>query len=225
MRTRTILNVCAILALSASACKKEPTVTTPPGEGETPQADRPDAVAAPSEPSPVVAPAAASPSAGEPVRTPLAQDVLKPGVRFQFALRDSPDVLKNTTETCAAKARGDAEKQAACIGAIEREGATEGIRFEKEGDRLVWVSYGEKAGGNEDIFLRGPVELLPSGPSEFKMRPVGAFTGQQAKGMGIDTLDAARASRTVMTVQVLDSNTVAMPAPAPKGLLVYHRKS
>jgi hypothetical protein len=150
--------------------------------------------------------------------------VLQPGVKFQFALKDSPDVLKKTTEECAAKAHGDATQAAACLGAIEREGATEGIRFEKEGAGLVWVSYGERSGGGEEIFLRGPIEVLPGAPSELKFRPAGAFVGMQAKEMGLEAFDAAKAAQVVMTVQVVDARTVAMQAPGPKGRLVYHRK-
>lgn len=222
IRMRTVLTTCAALALSVTACKKE-TPAEPTGPGATPSEEA-DAVAVPAEPSPVVAPVPVSPSAAEPQRIPLAQDVLKPGVRFQFALRDSPDVLRNTTDQCAAEAHGDAGKQAACIQAIETQGEREGIRFEREGERLVWVSYGQTPAGAEEVFLRGPIELLPGAPGELRFQPAGPFTGLQAKGMGIDTFDATRAGQHVMTVQVIDDHTVAMPAPAPKGRLVYHRK-
>ena len=193
-----------VCALSMAACKEPPPPVEPPSSPPEPRAlpDAPTPTA-----SPTVAPLAILP-------------IVTNGAHFQFSLKESPDALKLQTARCAADAKGDAAKQAECLTAVEKEAATEGIRFEQEEGRLMWVSYGVDKDGKEEIFLRGQIALLDAPADEVHFRPLGAFTGKQAAEAGFDKFPADK----FLTIKALDAKTIVMQAPPPKGALLYHRQ-
>lgn len=211
MRSTHLIVLSSLLALAA--CKDPPRlVPVPP---DAPAAPVVEPVPTPTPPTPTDAPAAPSPTAAAPVAIlPL----LEGGTRFQFSLRESPGALALQTAQCAQKAAGDGAKQAACLAEVEKEAVTEGIRFEQEGTTRLWVSYGMGADGKEEIYLRGPIQVIASPAHELRFRPAGPFTGKQAAEAQLDKLPAER----FLTVRSIDAHTVAMDAPPPKGTLVYH---
>ena len=176
------------------------------------------------EPQTVVPPSAPTPTSVAPQATPTTaaiaiQPMIADGAKFQFSLKESTDALKLQNGLCAQEAKGDAAKQAACLAAVEKEGAAECIRFEKDGDKLLWVSSGVGKDGKEEIFLRGPIALLDAPVDELHFRPAGPFTGKQAAEAGFDKFPADK----FITVKATDDRTLVMQAPPPKGALVYHR--
>lgn len=106
---------------------------------------------------------------------------------------------------------------------MSKAGASEGIRFEKEADQWIYVSFGAKD-GSEEIFLRAPIAKLDGAAHEFKFKPSGPATGSQVSPENAGKFDQAKADAMIMTVEVVDATTVAMNAPLPKGRLVYHKK-
>lgn len=173
------------------------------------------------DPSPTTPPTAVSPTTG--AATSPIKSVIANAAHFQFSLKESADALALQTANCQKEAAGDTTKAAACLAAVEKEGAGEGIRFEQEGEKLIWVSYGLDPQGKEEIYLRGPISLLPAPDSELHFRPAGTFTGKQAAEMGLDKNPDALPPGKFMTVQAKDDKTLVMLAPPPKGALVYHR--
>ncbi|MBM4342814.1 MAG: hypothetical protein FJ100_05505 [Deltaproteobacteria bacterium] len=226
-RSRLVL-LAAALSIVSGACKKEPPPAPPEPpkteepKGEAPKAEEPPAAAsptaAPAEASPAAAPAAASPTAA-----PDAASVLTPGSKFMFALADSPDAMALHKKGCDEEAKGDADKAKACMDKVAAQGANEGIRLEKEGDQWVFVSFGKKDDGSEELFIKGPVAKVDSPAHEFKFKAAGPAAGVQALKMGLDKFDPAKADAMIMTIEVVDATTVAMPAPPPKGRLVYKK--
>lgn len=198
--------------LIAAACKEPPPAPMPPPEA--PPVEAP-AIAPANTPTPTALPPSVSPTASA---APIAiQAIIADGAKFQFSLKESPDALKLQQLGCA---QGDAVKQAVCLEAVTKEGTTEGIRFEKEGDKLLWVSFGVGKGGKEEIYLRGPIALLDAPADELHFRPAGAFTGIQATQAGFDKFPPDR----FITVKAIDAKTIVMQAPPPKGALMYHRQ-
>ena len=197
-----------MFSLSLTACKDPPPPVAPP--------PLPEPVALPETATPTALPPTASPTSAPIAAVPL----MTGGAHFQFSLKESPDALKLQTERCAKEANGDAAKQAACLAEVEKEAATEGIRFEQEEGRLLWVSYGLDTAGKEEIYLRGQMALMDSPEDEVHFRPIGAFTGKQAAEAQFDKFPADK----FMTIKAIDARTVVMLAPPPKGALMYHRK-
>lgn len=222
--------VCVAGALAALGCKKEePKPAEPPKTAEEPKAaEAPDAAPAPEAASPVAAPAAASPAAAPEAASPTAggadaASVLTPGTKFMFSLSDSAQALAMHTKNCDEEAKGDAAKAQACKDAVAKQGAKEGIRLEKEGDQWVFVSFGIKDDGTEELFIKGPIAKLDSPANQFKFKAAGACTGKQAVEMGMDKFDQAKADKMEMAIEVVDAGTVAMNSPGPKGRLVYKK--
>lgn len=216
----------ACLALATVGCKKEEPKPVEPPKTEAPAAE-PVAEKPPAEASPTAAPAAASPTAAPAAASPTTVDaatLLQPGVRFMFDLEASPDAKKNAEAMCDGKAAGDAAKKDACMGEIAKAAIKEGIRFDKEGDQWFFVSFGTKDDGSDELFMRCPIAKAESPANIFAFSPTGDCTGPQAVAMDIAKFDAAKAAAMKLTVEVVDATTVAMPAPPPKGRLVYHKK-
>ncbi|MSQ83477.1 MAG: hypothetical protein EXR77_11420 [Myxococcales bacterium] len=229
--SRFCLALVAVLAtalVTAIGCKKDevktpepPKTTEEPADAEQPKPADPAAAASPADQpaaaSPVAAPAAASPTGAD------AATVLQPGVKFMFSLADSPDALAFSVKRCDEDAKGDAAKATACMDEIKAQAPKEGIRLDKEGDQWIFVSFGNKTDGTEELFLRGPVAKLDSAANQFKFKGTGACTGAQAAAMGVDKFDQAKADAMVMALDVVDATTVAMQSPGPKGRLVYKK--
>jgi hypothetical protein len=195
-----------VCALSLAACKDPP----PSPELLEP---KPEPAALPETATPTALPTTASPTSA-----PLAiLPILGNAVKFQFSLKESPDALKLQTLKCAA---GDGARQAACLADVEKAAATEGIRFEQEEGRLLWVSFGVDKEGKEEIYLRGQIALMDAPADELHFRPIGAFTGTQAADAHFDQFPADK----FMTLKAIDARTVVMLAPQPKGALMYHRQ-
>ncbi len=225
----TLVAAIAALGVAATGCKKEePKAPPEPPKTEEPKPAEPAADAAPAE-----APAAASPTgdasptaapgAASPTAAPDAASVLLPGVNFMFVLADSPDAMALQKKNCDDEAKGDADKAKACMDKVATQGAKEGIRLEKEGDQWVFVSFGKKDDGTEELFIKGPVAKVDGPANVFKFKGSGPASGKQAVEMGLDKFDQAKADAMVMAIEVVDANTVAMPAPPPKGRLVYKK--
>ena len=229
MSLKSSLIALACTALAATACKKdEPKQAEPPKTEEAKPA--PVAAApAPAEATPAGAPGEASPAAAPTGVSPTAAagldaaTVILPGVQFMFDIDASPGARATVLADCISKAGSDTAKMQACPAAVSKAGASEGIRFEKEGDQWIYVSFGAKEGG-EEIFLRAPVAKLDSAAHEFRFKPSGPATGSQVSPENAGKFDQAKADAMVMTVEVIDATTVAMNAPPPKGRLVYHKK-
>lgn len=219
--------VLACVAIAATACKKDdPKPAEPP---KTEEAMPADAAAAPAEATPAAAPGDASPAAAPGGVSPTAAagldaaSVIQPGVHFMFDIDASPGAHAVVLADCIAKAGKDSAKMAACPAEVSKAGASEGIRFEKEGDQWIFVSFGMKGAG-EETFLRAPVAKLDSAAHEFKFKPSGPATGSQVAPENLGKFDQAKADAMTMVVEVVDATTVAMNAPPPKGRLVYHKK-
>ena len=206
----------ALVAFCLASCKEKAAVPqAEPAPEPVVAAPEVPATPLPAPPSPTAPPAAAAPLA----ILPLVAD----GAHFQFSLRESAAALKLQTDACAAEAKGDVAKAAACLAAVEKQGAGEGIRFEKEGDRLFWVSYGLDAEGKEELFLRGPIALLPSPADELRFQPAGAFIGKQAEKLHMDKALGQLPADQFLSVKAVDARTIVMQTPGPKGALTYHR--
>ncbi len=209
MRTFPLFVTLCLIALAGCKDPPPPVAAEPPPEPQT-------VVEPPSTPTPTNVAPPATPTTAAIAIQPLIAD----GAKFQFSLKESADALKLQNGLCAQEAKGDAAKQAACLAAVEKEGAAEGIRFEKDGDKLFWVSFGAGKDGKEEIFLRGPIALLDAPTDELHFRPAGPFTGKQAAEAGFDKFPADK----FITVKATDARTLVMQAPPPKGALVYHRQ-
>lgn len=225
LKSRVVALAC--VAIAATACKKDdPKPAEPP---KTEEAKPAEAAAAPAEATPATAPGDASPAAAPAGASPTAAagpdaaTVIQPGVPFMFDIEASPGARAGVLADCIAKAGKDSAKMAACPAEVSKAGASEGIRFEKEGDQWIYVSFGTKGEG-EEIFLRAPVVKLESAAHEFKFKPSGPATGSQVAPENLGKFDQAKADAMVMVVEVVDATTVAMNAPPPKGRLVYHKK-
>ncbi len=210
MRSIPLFVIASLLILAA--CREPPPPSPAPEAPPTTETPPPVAL------TPTDAPPTASPTtAAAPLQI---QAIIGDGAKFQFAFKESADVLNFQTARCAAEAKGDAAKQAACLDAVARESAGEGIRFEKTGDKLEWVSYGLDKDGKEEIYLRAAIALLDAPADELHFRPVGPLTGKQAAEIGSDKLAADK----FLIVKARDAKTIVMQAPLPKGALVYHRQ-
>ena len=210
MRCIPLFVIASLLVLCA--CREPPPPVPVPEAPPTPEAPPPVALTPTDAPPPSSPTTAAAPVAIAPL--------IANGARFQFAFRESADVLKFQTARCTAQANGDAAKVAACLDAIAHESAHEGIRFEKSGEKLEWVSYGQAPDGKEEIYMRAPIALLDAPANELHFRPDGPLTGKQAAEGGFDKLPEGK----FMIVKAMDARTLVMEAPPPKGALVFHRQ-
>lgn len=216
MRSAKLLSLALLVAVTG--CKKE----EPPPPPPLPVEATPVPPAPPPEPVPVAAeasPAVPVPEAASPTVVP--RDVLGSGASFQFVLRESSEVLAKVTAGCTAEGKGDAAAAEACVARIEAQGANEGIRFEKAGDVWTWVSFGKKADGTEEVFLKGPVALTDTPDGKLTMKATAKPEGMQAAKMPPEMLD--KMMQMEMPLEVVDAATVAMTAP-DKGRMVYRKK-
>ena len=110
-----------------------------------------------------------------------------------FSLADSADAMAMHKKGCDDEAKGDQANAKACMDKIAGQGAKEGIRLDKEGDQWVFVSFGTKDDGSEELFIKGPIAKLDSAANQFKFKGTGPATGKQALEMGMDKFDAAKA--------------------------------
>ncbi len=216
MRRMTLIVTGCVFSLAA--CKDPPPPAPPPAPPEAKPVAEPEPTAPPTAPSPTtIAPAPSPTAAAAPIAI---QAVIADGAKFQFSIKESPDAFKLQTERCTAEAKGDAAKAKACLEEVEKESVTEGIRFEKEGDKLLWVSYGIGKDGKEETYLRGPIALLDAPADELHFQPAGEFTGKQAAGIPTGKLPPDK----FMTVKAIDAKTIVMQSPPPKGALTYHKQ-
>ena len=214
MRSIPLFVIASLLILAA--CREPPPPSPAPEAPPTTETPPPVAL------TPTDAPPTASPTtAAAPLQI---QAIIGDGAKFQFAFKESADVLNFQTARCAAEAKGDAAKQAACLDAVARESAGEGIRFEKKGDAWTWTSYGVGKDGKEELYLAGPVTMLPAPADELHFQPAGAFVGIQAAAMGADKAPAAPLPPEKFTVvKARDAQTIEMVTAGPKGTLVYRK--
>lgn len=227
--TAKMISVACIAIATITSCKKEEAKPAEPPKTEEASSVDVAAAPAPAEATPAGAPGDASPAAAPAGVSPTAAagpdaaTVIQPGVHFMFDIDASPGARAAVLADCIAKAGNDSAKMGACPAEVSKAGAKEGIRFEKEGDQWIYVSFGTKDAG-EEIFLRAPVAKLDSAAHEFKFKPSGPATGSQVSPENLGKFDQAKADAMTMVVEVVDGTTVAVNAPPPKGRLVYHKK-
>ena len=154
--------------------------------------------------------------------TAKARDLLfGTGNVFMFSLEDSPQAFAAANAECAEEAAGVAAKQAACVAKVVADGAKEGFRFEPAGDKWTWVSFGQDADGNEEVYIQAVVDAQPSEFDQLIIKVAGDVAGKQWDAMPADIQSTLRA--TAMTILVVDADSVAMISPK-KGKLIYHLK-
>ncbi len=208
------------------------TAMVPGCKKDEPKVEAPPAPAAEAAPAPAPVPEPASPTVAPPAPVTAAaasagvnaQALVADGTHFQFVLKESAAAWKLQTERCTAEAKGDLTKQAKCLEDVAAEAGTEGIRFEKKGDAWTWTSYGVGKDGKEELYLAGPVTMLPAPADELHFQPAGAFVGIQAAAMGADKAPAAPLPPEKFTVvKARDAQTIEMVTAGPKGTLVYRK--
>jgi len=216
-----VLGLCAATLVLTTACKKDPPAASP----EPSAASEIDVVAAPipTPPEPPAAPPEApSPAQAEPV-LPNAREILAPGVPFLFAMRESA-VFAELEAGCKKEVGGDTDrvKIDLCLRKVETEAMREGIRFDKgEGEQLVYVSFGKKPDGTEDVFLKVAVTVQTGGPqNQLRTKAAGKPEGMQVAKMPPEAIEQMQAAEFV--VEAVDATTVVVLDPK-KGKLVYHK--
>jgi hypothetical protein len=136
---------------------------------------------------------------------------------WDFVL-DASDVAAKVRQSCDGKSGGDKARADVCYAEVQAEGATEKIRFSKDGSgHSLWTSFGEKD-GKVVLFLEVPMDLSSESPSRIVGKVAGPLKGAQAEGAA-DHMPVG----TAVTFQIVDAKTIAMSDPA-KGRLVFTRE-
>jgi hypothetical protein len=131
---------------------------------------------------------------------------------------DASDAASKVRAACEADSRGDTSRAQACYAEVKAEGATEKLRFTKDAaGRTVWTSFGDKGGGQEELFLEATFDLSSEGPTRVGAKVAGPARGKQAENAGLHIGDTWH-------FDILDEHTIAMTDPH-KGRLVFTRIS
>jgi hypothetical protein len=132
-------------------------------------------------------PAAAEAKKEEPPPPPppppkkTAKDVLlAEGASFFLSMDDSPDLKEKVNKGCKKKARKDEKKLEACVTSLREALASEGFKFEKEGEALVFVAFGKNKKGEDVTLHRLAMKVGAAEEGKVTFTPDGKDKGKQA---------------------------------------------
>lgn len=133
---------------------------------------------------------------------------------------EASDVAAPIRAKCAAEAKGDNAKQAACWDEISAEAKQEMVRFSKiENGRATWSSFASD-GNKEVLFLEAPVSLSSDGTGHVLAKVAGPAKGQQAEMF-------AKSSTKQIRIDVVNEKAPDMKIvinDPQKGRLVYSKQ-